>query len=134
MVTNQKKSNVLAILFFLAVLFVALGFEHSGALAGFAVRQSAIFPETWYLSCNTPSATVAGQDLGSTLFRTYGCQRGKTQTYCNQASNGLQLPKKITTKVSCFSLADKQTFIRSCEQQVLNHCSTKPTPARTIKL
>lgn len=133
MADTQKKSNVYAILFFLAILFVALGFEHSGALAGFAVRQSATFPESWYLSCNTPSSIAAGQDLGNTLFRNYGCLRGKTQTYCNQAANGFQLPKKVTPVVSCASLADKQSFIKSCEQQIANNCIAESTPLRIVK-
>ena len=56
MADDAKKRNVYSILFFLAILFVAIGFEQGGIISGQASRYtpSATYPETWYLSCNTP--------------------------------------------------------------------------------
>jgi len=111
-----------AILFFLAILFVAIGFERGGTLAGLAVRQSATFPETWYLSCATPSVQAAGQDLANTLVNTFDCQRGQTAALCDKAINGLQLGKGVTAKISCPSLNDRQQFVQFCKQQVAALC------------
>lgn len=118
MVEDSKKRNVYAILFFLAILFVAIGFERNGALAGLAVRQSASYPEIWYLSCTNPTPLAAGQDLGKELFETFGYQRGKTADLCAKATDNLQLGRGVTARVSCASLTDKQQFVLACKDQV----------------
>ncbi|MBS3144456.1 hypothetical protein J4208_02625 [Candidatus Woesearchaeota archaeon] len=134
MADDQKKRNTYAILFFLAILFVAIGFERGGAISGeyTRIQPSAAFPETWSLSCNKPSVQAAGQDLGRSLHRAYGCQKGQTQIYCKQAVAGLSLPKNTNVRVSCTSAIDKNNFVKFCEQQVLTLCTPSSRTVRTF--
>ncbi len=124
MPADQKKKNTYTILFFLAILFVAIGFERSGTVSGFYSRQSVV-PETWSLACDDPTLDVASEDLADTLYDTFGCQRGKTATYCRLAAEGADLPRRIRVRVSCASSAALQEFIQICEESINTRCASR---------
>ncbi len=123
MTDDSKKRNILTILFFLAILFVAIGFDHGNQVSGQYTRQSASSPETWKMDCRIPTVSAAGKDLGRTLFNTFGCQRGQTVILCDNAVKGLQLGKGVTAEISCASSNDKQQFVLACRDQITALCT-----------
>ena len=126
MADDQKKRNTYAILFFLAILFVAIGFERGGALEGQAIRQ-AVFPEKWLSSCDNPSVRQAAEDVGKSLQEYYGCQKGLTATYCKKIMENKLLPKNLEVQISCTSPVNRNNFIQLCMDYIKNKCTPKTT-------
>lgn len=117
----QKRKNVYAILFFLAILFIAIGLERNGGVEGLAIRQAA-YPEKWLLSCDKPDVQTAAEDLGDSLQNYYGCT-SQLYTYCKRAVEGVLLPKQLTVTVSCSSAVNKNNFINLCIDHIKNLCN-----------
>ncbi|GEM_PF-3424146 len=117
----QRKKNTYAILFFLAILFVAIGFEHNGALSGLAVKkQSATFPETLYIDCSR----VTGSDLADQLVNSLHCSK-RLSEYCANLNIGKQLTERaLTLQVSCSSSMALQRLRKDCQQAITTLCSS----------
>lgn len=120
MADMQRKKNTYAILFFLAILFVAIGFERNGALSGLAVKQSATFPETLYIDCSR----VTGSDLADQLVNSLYCSK-RLLEYCANLNIGKQLTERaLTLQVSCASSTALQQLREDCQQAITTLCSS----------
>ena len=130
MADMEKKRNVYTILFFLEILFIAIGFERNGALEGLAIRQAA-YAETWSLSCEKPDMSTAVKDYVESLKKIYSCT--KLSFYCKIPINGVLSSPTLTVKLSCSSAANIYSFKNLCIDYINKLCnpSTKTSSFRS---
>lgn len=121
MADMEKKRNVYAILFFLAILFIAIGFERNGGLEGLAIRQQASYAEQWSFSCKEPDMSTAVKDYTGSLKKRYGCN--KLSSYCEIPANGVFSSPTLTVKLSCPFAVDIYNFKNLCREYINKLCN-----------